>query len=807
MPAQKGKSTHQPPLITVLADHPIADPHYNEPDSFSLESRVGAAYDILRHRLTQTPITIALYGGWGTGKSSSMRWLQKELEEWSALSDGDRKGHFRLRTIWFEPWKFEKREDVWRGLISEVIIAAIDIKNASLKTVTTAAKRFGLFLGRSFLNTISSAKIGAEAGVAKAEIDLEALRHIAEDYERTNHPEKAYLNEFESSLKDWVNQSLGEGQRMVIFIDDLDRCLPDVALEVLEALKLYLGIPQLAFVVGLDRSVVDAVIRKKYAKMGIAEEKAEQYLDKLFQVEINIAPSEADVSDYVKKQILALDEVTEKQWSTLLNDSGKDHKSIIEKAIEKQCRGNPREVKRLLNSTLLQAHACYRRKKEGQPSEENKVLQFAQGAAFYLIYRELQSSCGLDRANEIIHKKDSLEFFEFWSKNLDVLETLMREPRDEPEDIRGTRKDPKPKKLSEQDEKDPEKENLRKSFVRMCPEDRESNRLELEKYDAFWELLRIPFDPGIATMVATPKSSVETAPKIARSKSSEETSKEAPLPEFIKRAVARDLGLPVDQINSEHLEKLKKLDLRNSELEDLSVLSKLSNLIDLDLSGTQVSDILELSSLSNLAYLGLSRTQVSDISALSELSNLAVLDLSGTRVNDISDLISLSNLCYLCLIDTQVSDISVISKLSNLTHLYLSGIQVSDIAALSDLSNLTDLDLSGTPVSDISVLSELSDLYYLDLSRTQVSNISVLSKLDNITDLYMGGTEVTDISALSELSNLENLDLSGTQVSDISVLSRLSNLDELYLSISQIPEEQIREFKASHPNCDIDYVD
>jgi len=47
---------------------------------------------------------------------------------------------------------------------------------------------------------------------------------------------------------------LGEDDRMVIFIDDLDRCLPEVALQVLEALKLYFNIDGVAFVLGIDRA-------------------------------------------------------------------------------------------------------------------------------------------------------------------------------------------------------------------------------------------------------------------------------------------------------------------------------------------------------------------------------------------------------------------------------------------------------------------------------------------------------------------------------------------------------------------------
>ena len=78
----------------------------------------------------------------------------------------------------------------------------------------------------------------------------------------------------------------------VTFIDDLDRCLPEATLEILEVLKLYLNFQQLIFVVGLDRSVVDQIVRHNYVERlagdpdgreaQTARVKADQYLDKMF---------------------------------------------------------------------------------------------------------------------------------------------------------------------------------------------------------------------------------------------------------------------------------------------------------------------------------------------------------------------------------------------------------------------------------------------------------------------------------------------------------------------------------------------
>ena len=108
-----------PPRMTILSDHPILredekDQDGREHDSFMLHSRLGAVYDIIRHKNTRAPLAIAVYGDWGTGKSSAMRWLSDELGKWSKLSKTKREGHYRARTVWFDPWKYTKREDVCR---------------------------------------------------------------------------------------------------------------------------------------------------------------------------------------------------------------------------------------------------------------------------------------------------------------------------------------------------------------------------------------------------------------------------------------------------------------------------------------------------------------------------------------------------------------------------------------------------------------------------------------------------------------------------------------------------------------------
>jgi hypothetical protein len=222
-----------------------------------------------------------------------------------------------------------------------------------------AARKFGAFLGRSFLHALASTevKLKADTLAAGAEVSVkgEMFRDIYEEFDKANHPEKAYLNQFEDTLKQWVKGFLKDEARIALFIDDLDRCLPEVTLEVLEAIKLYLNIPQIIFIVGLDRTVVDGVVIKHYDAHGLGKDKAEKYLDKIFQVEVQVSPSQTQMDDFHKRQIASLDESTGGFWGKNL-DIG--HRELLEAAVSELSRGNPRELKRLLNSALLRGRAA-----------------------------------------------------------------------------------------------------------------------------------------------------------------------------------------------------------------------------------------------------------------------------------------------------------------------------------------------------------------------------------------------------------------------------------------------------------------
>jgi transcriptional regulator with XRE-family HTH domain len=350
------------PDLTVLTDHPLrADEAYR--DNFRLKYRLGPVYDILRYQRTETPMAILISGDWGTGKTSAMRWLHGLLDIWNKQAG---RNDIKVRPVWFYPWKYDNKRDVWRGFIWEVIMGTVDAGKANVQTVRYAVDRFGSFFGRSFVRVLASIALKTETrqNTRERDSDLSGLREVIAAQHEPPYAQRAYLNEFETALRSWIEYILGPSDRMVIFIDDLDRCMPEVALQVVEAMHLYLNIEKLIFVVGVDKKVVEKLVVEHYKKLGLVtprekdesdeekrqrareEEKAKQYLSKMFQVEVHLEPTEQQISDFFDEQLRELTYWREPYLSS-------QEQALFRDLVLKFAGRNPREVKRLLNSALM----------------------------------------------------------------------------------------------------------------------------------------------------------------------------------------------------------------------------------------------------------------------------------------------------------------------------------------------------------------------------------------------------------------------------------------------------------------------
>lgn len=296
---------------------------------------------------SQTPITIGVYAEWGFGKTSLMRLTEDALHTQESST---------LKSVWFNAWKFDKSNDL-RVAIINVILKQIEKDRTTTESIKEKAKKLlkrinwlGLGSATATAGAVALnpylAAIPILSGVFETK-KLDTSKFVTEDIIKDSPEEKALelIGEFEDKFKELTNEYVGNDGRLVIFIDDLDRCLPDKAIDILESIKLFLNVPNTVFVIGVDKKVIESGILKKYGKE--FEEWGKNYLDKIIQVQFRLPPiSMNDITDSFIQRLEIDSEIKEyAQMIALIGD-------------------NPRTIKRLLNNINIQKILASKRKIE-----------------------------------------------------------------------------------------------------------------------------------------------------------------------------------------------------------------------------------------------------------------------------------------------------------------------------------------------------------------------------------------------------------------------------------------------------------
>jgi formylglycine-generating enzyme required for sulfatase activity len=122
----------------------------------------------------------------------------------------------------------------------------------------------------------------------------EAFRREVQSYRRE---QLRSLEQFEGQFRALLDQYVVRHEgRLIVFVDDLDRCLPEKTIEILEAIKLFLDVPGCIFLLGIDHEAVQEAVQTRYQ----GEVKGRQYLEKIIQLPFLLPPIDAaDMRDFV----------------------------------------------------------------------------------------------------------------------------------------------------------------------------------------------------------------------------------------------------------------------------------------------------------------------------------------------------------------------------------------------------------------------------------------------------------------------------------------------------------------------------
>lgn len=375
----------------LLADHETAT------DFLNYDAIARTVVDLVKKN-HHKPLSVGIHGDWGAGKTSVLKMIESDLSH-----------EDRIVCIWFNGWTMQGFDDAKMVLI-ETIIDELSRQRSSLGNVKECSIRLlrrvdWLKLLKNSTGLVSALSAGLTSPDQLLGLlpGLSAVMHSVgeqpgETEEKTVEETDSGQSEEDRRISNQIHQFrndfvtlLDEAQieQLVVLIDDLDRCLPEMSIDTLEAIRLFLFVPKTTFVIGADESMIEYSVRQHFPDLPIAPgptQYARNYLEKLIQVPFRIpALGIQETTTYVtfllieslvgsdhegfKRLLSEGKEKLNKPWmETGLQQSDiesvdDDLKEELGKAyvltqqigpiLAEGSKGNPRQIKRYINSLLI----------------------------------------------------------------------------------------------------------------------------------------------------------------------------------------------------------------------------------------------------------------------------------------------------------------------------------------------------------------------------------------------------------------------------------------------------------------------
>ncbi|MAO49770.1 MAG: hypothetical protein CML16_02670 [Pusillimonas sp.] len=376
------------------------------------------------------PCSIGVFGDWGSGKSSLMRMVEETYSE-----DKD------ILIINFNGWLFEGYEDtktVLMGRIVNEIVKKRKPQDKALKIAAKLLKKIDLLkIGQSAVKHGAGFMLMGPAGLALTTTsdilnklsNADYEEYIKKQNENTDPDEilKNDIQEFHLAFEELIKET--NLKKIVVLIDDLDRCSPDTVIGTLEAIKLFLFAKNTAFIIGADERLIKHAVRRRFPEIpGDNTEVGRDYLEKLIQYPIRIPPLSdlelttyinllftnlyTDIGEFEHIRISVLEEKNKDQFGftfrlenanefvTEVNENLKEALLLSAQLVSVLAvglNGNPRQTKRFLN-TLLLRHQMANSKGENLDKRilaKLMLLEYFKSETFKSFYQQQAKNQGI----------------------------------------------------------------------------------------------------------------------------------------------------------------------------------------------------------------------------------------------------------------------------------------------------------------------------------------------------------------------------------------------------------------------------
>jgi predicted KAP-like P-loop ATPase len=355
-------------------------------------------------RRSDKPITVGVHGDWGAGKSSVLEMVEAGLKE-----------EPRTLCLKFNGWQFQGFEDAKIALIEGVLTGLIEERSLLTKAAGVVKQAWDSLDKLKLLKGLGKLGVALTTGIplhgmAMADMisavgnnadqlasDADRKRAVVQGFNGVFKGDKAFARPsapheiagFRDAFKKLIKEA--EIDRLVVLVDDLDRCLPDTAIETLEAIRLFVLMEKTAFIVCADERMIEYAVLRHFPnlpEMDDSQGYARAYLEKLLQVPFRIpALGETETRIYVTLLLLGaaldtkedaplFDRVLElarralgRPWegtglaeadlvSVLGDRLGTLRSKLtlaeqISSVLSAGTKGNPRQIKRFLNALTL----------------------------------------------------------------------------------------------------------------------------------------------------------------------------------------------------------------------------------------------------------------------------------------------------------------------------------------------------------------------------------------------------------------------------------------------------------------------
>ncbi len=385
--------------LTGIVDIPIT---HSDDDKLNMHGFEGALSGFIR--FTNTPMTIAIQGEWGSGKTSLMNRLSGQLCN---------KEDSTFYSIWLNTWHYALVDnpentlaDIINTLIDEVVKVSKKEHPEKMKRLIQDIK----VVSKNVFRGLSHVALKTAVPMLSDEAVQEFDGVMFSDREETRYN----LNDLRSKLSLLITETIKKNQEkgifkdtFLFFIDDLDRIEPSVAVKILEMLKNIFDIEHCIFILALDYDVVVSGLKPKFGPLTESNEREfRSFFDKIIQLPFRMPVQSFFIDDFLRETLLSIGFISQEE--SRQDDFVKSLADFAKSALG----SNPRSLKRLANSLsfinlLMQSLQPDQGSQKGISSVE-KQISFAVVClqiAFPPIYNLLADNADFQNWNEEFAQK------------------------------------------------------------------------------------------------------------------------------------------------------------------------------------------------------------------------------------------------------------------------------------------------------------------------------------------------------------------------------------------------------------------